>query len=117
MNSASARLLKVFTDEAATAPEVITRIRAWRKTLSLKAPRNWVAKNGPKRRCASSEKIPLLIATIPRWPAPPSASQLAMARTIHQMIIDQPRCLHEGIHDGGADKTKTQFLQIFADTL
>ena len=58
MNRARATLFRVLTLIAVTAPEAISSISAWRKTLSLKAPRNWVKKKGPNRRDASRESNP-----------------------------------------------------------
>ncbi len=51
---ASAMLFWVLISRLVTTPVAITRISAWRKTLSLNAPRNWVRKKGRKRRVFSS---------------------------------------------------------------
>ena len=53
MNKPAARLTNVSVSFAVwlTMPNVTSTTSAFLNRLSLKAPRNWVTKKGPKRRC------------------------------------------------------------------
>jgi hypothetical protein len=39
------------------------------------------------------------------------------AETINGMVVDHADCLHEGVTDGRTGKSKTQFLQLFAQCI
>ena len=42
---------------------------------------------------------------------------LLISKTICQMVIDQARRLHEGVHDGWADELEAAPLQVFAESV
>lgn len=53
----------------------------------------------------------------PKLPGSSSPIDLSIAETSNEMIVYQPRCLHECVDDRRPDETKSSMFQVLADCL